>query len=166
MHFGFARSERNTEPFIDLKASNLMRFPCEVLCFTRFPRIDGLLLRIQMFKFVGESVFGMDIFLQLFDYRYIPSRVEIWRVWGGIHGYAIPAFIRVRRSMQRLMNITHKVNQKCQVAITAPFVTIAFFETSGVFVDLCRNASSARTACRQISALVLQANINEMPTGG
>ena len=62
---------------------------------------------------------------------------------------------RVRSRMQRLMDISHEVNEKREIASGAPFVVIAVVKPLRILIDLRRNTISIRAPRWQVDLLIM-----------
>src|SRR5271170_3077549 len=68
--------------------------------------------------------------------------------------------------MQRLMDVSDKMNQKSQIARCAPSVVAAVFQALRVLVYFPRHASAAGASQRNVCPAVLQADVDEVPGRG
>jgi len=82
----------------------------------------------------------------------IPGRVKIFFAGARLDRDAIAAAIFVIRSVQRLMDVADKMDQKRQITFGAPAVVVAVFQALGV-----SSISQSRSCCRDIARQRLSA---------
>jgi hypothetical protein len=83
-----------------------------------------------------------------------------------VHLLARAAAVGIRRRVQRLMDVAHEMDEKCQSARGAPFIVTAILKAKGVLVDFRGNAVAVWAAGLQILLTILKAQIDVVPRRG
>src|SRR5262245_44561269 len=106
------RALRNTECTIDLSQCELVRFPGDLLRAIRFPVERISQTRIKVFESPSGTLRVASPQLA-FKHHYnavIPNVVKVFLCWGHVDLLAGAAAIGVGRRVQRLMDVTHKMD--------------------------------------------------------
>jgi hypothetical protein len=80
-----------------------------------------------------------------------------------VHLLACLATIRVRRSMQRLMDVAYQMEQKREVASGAPLIVVTIASATSVLINFPRDTIPLWAPGGQIFLTILQADVDVMP---